>query len=132
MFFAFCPFGTYGTSHSNRPIQLWEAKITIYGNLMLKDARNIYRLKSSIPEVYSKLTGNNIHNTLSIKMSSTNRKLVISCYKENRITNWITSVEDKHKMELYLFLGLSENSKLINYLGELDTSADYDSLNSFH
>lgn len=131
MFFGFCPYGTYSSFHNQESIQLWITKSDIKGNLMLLDIDNKNRLKSSIIEIYKSFNSNDITDIIDLKKFGDKRNDLITYFKKQEIYNWISSVEDKHEMELFLFSDEQKNSRLVEYLTQLDSNLDFEKLNSF-
>lgn len=130
MFFGFCPFGTYSSFHSNEPIQLWQTKLDIIGNLMIKDVKNKYRKQSSILDIYKNINPNDDTDIIELKKFGDRRNKLLNYLKEKGINNWISSVEDKSEMEFFIFLNQEGNSKYVEYLNEIDKNYN-ENLNSF-
>lgn len=131
MFFGFCPFGTYSSFHLREPIQLWITKCDKIGNLMLKDVTNRNRLKSSLVNIYKDRVVNENIDIIQLKKFGYKRDNLLNYFKVQGITNWITSVEDKYEMELFLFGSANENFEIVEYRSEVDSNLDYEKLNSF-
>ena len=131
MFFGFCPYGTFSSFHSNVPIQVWITLSEIKGNLMLKDINNQYRLKSSIPNIYNSYDSSPDCDLMELKKFGSERNKLIEFFRKQEIKNWVSSVEDKYEMELFLFSNKEEISTLVKYSRQLDPKEDCDKMNSF-
>lgn len=131
MFFGFCPYGTFSSYHRTEPIELWITLTEIKGNLMLKDIHNPYRLKSSIPQIYNSFNASENYNLLELKKYGNKRNELIDFLRKQNINNWVSSVEDKYEMELFLFSNSEEISTFVKYSRQLDPKEDYDKMNSF-
>ncbi len=131
MFFGFCPYGTFSSFNRTEPIEQWITLSEIKGNLMLKDVGNKYRLKSSIPQIYNSFKPSENCDLLELKKYGSKRNELIDFLRKQNINNWVSSVEDKYEMELFLFSNSEEISTFVKYSRQLDPKEDYDKMNSF-
>ena len=68
---------------------------------------------------------------MELKKFGMKRDAFVSFLKDKNISNWISSVEDKLEMELFLFSSQIDIVKQVKYSHLVDPSDDYDTMNSF-
>lgn len=127
MFFGFSVFATYSAFNNSDEIQIWETQININAFLMLNDYSKINRKKSSIVDIYNNFFPENQFDKdadVYLKNNIEKRTKLTEKLKSKGIYNWVSSVENKFEMELFLFHSKEHNSDCIKYIKSIETKSN--------
>ena len=122
MFFGFCHYATAGaTYHSN--IQVWETTEDFEALFMIKGQNRLKHPQSAIVDIYNSYFPGNIKNDwdfVNIKQTEVERTPLLNKLREDRIGNWVCSVENLLIMEVCLFESLIHNQQLTKFMYSVD------------
>lgn len=119
MFFGFSVYSTSSSSVKTDEIQIWEIKKDINVFFMIKDYSINHKKISSIVDIYNFLYPDNKLNSnddIYIKQNINVRTELINELKKLDIKSWVSSVENKDEMELFLFSSIDLHSEMIQFI----------------
>lgn len=130
MFFGFSAAATASSKFHNGNIQVWKTlsdfSVLYAVKKYLNENHPIYEMRySSLPDIYLKKYSDNLGEMpyLSVKKEDNQtRNNLLAVLKAENVFGWVTSLEDKHEMELFLFD--TQISQLIKFQGYTDYSID--------
>lgn len=120
MFFGFDATATNGSSKSNGKIQVWKLLTDVNAIFPVKEILSCGFHRTSIDNLsmkYLDLSEKDAYY-LNVKQKNTStRQSLIRFLNKNSITAWVTSVEQKVSMELFLFDNPERLKELITFVG---------------
>lgn len=136
MFLGFSPYATYSAYQPTKTIQIWETTCEIQAFLMVKGKNKGGKILSAVIDIYNCYFPSNQKNQndyVSIKKYCKEREELINILKQNGITSWICSVENKIEMELFLFHSKEHHSIVVRHIETVDNNAkEIEDANTFN
>jgi hypothetical protein len=130
MFFAFCKTGPTTSNTISNSVQVWKTNSEIQSLCMLRGRSQYGNMFSAIVEIYNMHFPNDRKEEwedLELKKHDTvRRRRLIKSLKDEGINSWVSSVEDNHVMELFMFANSEVHQSLFSYQQSYKILPGYD------